>query len=301
MDVMSTRAGRPGATSWWWVDAREPELQRLAHLLTGDLGQARARVVDALAAALTVQHADEADRDAAALHALVTAVASGHPPRAVPTSTAIEVVYDPDADDTVDERHQAVWDWMAGLSPIRRCALVLGRYRRLDEAQVAELIGTTSQHAADEIEEAILDAADLLGASGTDADEVVATTLRVWAATTPYSPTPVEAVRDGVRRLRGRRARISLVALAATGAATVVVALLGSSGPLTPARPSSGTPSPIANYEPDPEQVPPPWVLLPGNRTLRVELDTECSTDADEEFRSSTVIRARCRTIVRRR
>jgi DNA-directed RNA polymerase specialized sigma24 family protein len=297
---MTSRAEPSDAAFGVWMDAREPELRRLAHLLCGDLDVARARVVDALATALSEHHGDhaeEADLDAAAVRALVAAVASGHPPRPVPAWAGVEVAYDPDEDDPVDERHRSAWVQMAGLTPVRRAALVLGRYRGLEVEEVAELLGTTPARAEAEIGDALAGAAELLGTSRAEAESVVDTTLRVWGATTPYSPTPVAAVWERVRRARGRRARISLAALTAAGAAIVTVATIAG-GPAVPVRPLPGTPSPIANFEPDRGQVPPPWVLLPGNRSLRVGLETECTLSRDEEYRSNTMVLARCRTVV---
>jgi DNA-directed RNA polymerase specialized sigma24 family protein len=299
---MTTRAEPFDSAFGEWMDAREPELRRLAHLLCGDLDVARARVVDALATALSVHHADHAegaDLDAAAEHALVAAVVSGRPSRAVPAWTGVEVAYDPDEDDQVDERHRAVWGQLAGLTPVGRAALVLGRYRGLEVDEVAELLGTTPARAEAETGAALAGATELLGSSRAEAESVVDTTLRVRAATTPYSPTPVAAVRESVHRAGGRRARTSLAALAAAGAVATaaVVAVIGA-GPAGPVRPHPGTPSPIANFEPGRDQVPPPWVLLPGNRSLRVGLETRCTLGMDEDYRSNTMIRARCRTVV---
>jgi hypothetical protein len=192
-----------------------------------------------------------------------------------------------------------VWDLLAGLTPFRRAALVLARYRGLEVEEVAELLGTTPARAEAEIGDALAGAAERLTSSREEAESVVDTTLRVWAATTPYSPTPVAAFREGVRRARGRRARTSVAALAAAAAVATaaVVALIGA-GPAGPVRPLPGTPSPIANFEPDRGRVPPPWVLLPGNRSPRVGLETECTLGVDEDYRSNTMVRARCRTVV---
>ncbi len=91
--------------------------------------------------------------------------------------------------------------------------------------------------------------------------------------------------------------------MAAIAVPTFVLTGGGLPGPADPPRPTQ-TPAVGAGERPAREPFPPPWVLPPDVRrqliggTTRVQLETNCANPADEEFRSLTVIRARCRTEV---
>ena len=103
---MAMRAERLQAGFEAWVDAREPELQRTAHLLTGDLATARAHVESVLAVLLGAARQDEADLDPLALRTLVAAIVSGRAPATAATIPAgVEVTLDRDHDVPSDTRH----------------------------------------------------------------------------------------------------------------------------------------------------------------------------------------------------
>lgn len=292
---MATRSEDPEGTFTAWTAAREPELQRTAHLLTGDLGTARAHVESALAAALGADSSggagrDGADRDAVALHALVGEVLGGR-----------GAGLDREAGDVGDPRQELVWDFLSTFSPAHRAALVLRLHRQLGDVEIAGLVGSTPAAVADDLAGALDDLAALLRAPTAEAVLTARSALATRADATPVVPTPMESVRAVARRRRTRRTRGGLVvATAALVVVGVPVAALSGGGlpDPPPAEPAPGEgPGEGPDHGPE-DRVPPPWVLPPSSQELRVDLRTECSSASDEEFRSTTTIRAGCRTFV---
>lgn len=284
---MVTRSEEFERTFATWADARAPELQRTAHLLTGDVRTARALVETALAALLTATPADEADLDQLALRVLVAELLAG---RAAALDRDLELL---------DPRQALVWDFLSTLSPARRAAVVLRLHRHLDHGEIAGLVGGTPGSVAASVTAALDDLAGLLGVSAEEAEATATAALAARAGTTPIVPTSVESVRAVARRRRSRRTRGGLLL---AGAALVVVVLpvaaLSGGGLPTPA-PAEPAPADAPGYAPE-DRVPPPWVLPRGrgDRTLRVDIETRCASPSDEEFRSTTTIRAGCRTFV---
>ena len=293
---MATRAEHLDATFEAWADAREPELQRTAHLLTGNLATARAHIESALAVVLGAGRLDEAELDPLALRALVAELVSGRSPAAAEAIPAgVEVTLDHDD----DARHPLVWDFLATLTPTRRAALVLRLHRGLDDEEVAALVGGTTTSVADHVSVALDDLADLLALTPDETEALAVTTLRARADGTAVAPTPIASVRAITQRRRSRRTRGGLLlAAAALVVVGVPVAALSGGGLPTPPGPAEPTPGEKPDFGPG-ERVPPPWVLPPGSQVFRQDLETRCANPEDEEFRSTTTIRSGCRTIVK--
>lgn len=298
---MATPAEHLDATFERWADAREPELQRTAHLLTGELATARAHVESALAVVLGAGPLDEAELDPLALRALIAEIASGRAPAAADAvPTGVEVTLDRDDALPQDARHPLVWDFLATLAPAHRAALVLRLHRGLDDEEIAELVGSTPTAVADEVTTALHDLAALLELTPDAAGALAATTLCARADDTAVSPTPIESVREVTRRRRTRRTRGGLLlAAAALVVVGVPVAALSGGGLPAPPAPVDTTPGEDPDFGPG-DRVPPPWVLPPGSQVFRQDLETRCSNPEDEEFRSTTTIRSGCRTVVKR-
>jgi RNA polymerase sigma-70 factor (sigma-E family) len=127
-----------------WLVAREPALQRTAHLLTGDVHTAQDLVqttlaklylawdrindhgsVDAYARKILVNEHRTAWRRPVRRRELVTAE--------VPERAAPEREYDGARD--------AVWAFVATLAPKQRAVIVLRFYEQLTEAEIADLMG----------------------------------------------------------------------------------------------------------------------------------------------------------------
>ena len=96
---------------------------------------------------------------------------------------------------------------------------------------------------------------------------------------------------------------LAAAAVAAVAVPTLALTGGGLPGPTVPPEPAQ-TPAVGSGDRQARDTFPPPWVLLPEVRrqriggTTRVQLETNCANPADEEFRSLTIIRARCRTEV---
>ena len=288
---VTANAERQEATFATWADAREPELQRTAHLLTGDLRTARAVVESALVSVLaSATREDPEDLDPVALRALVAEVLADR------TSTL-----DHDVGDGVDPRQALVWDFLSTLSPARRAALVLRLYRHLGAGEVAGLLGGSPDSVADEVAAALDDLAGMLGLPAAEADREARRALAERAEATPIVPTSLDTVRAHGRRRRSRRTRggLLLAGAALVAVAVPVAALSGGGLPAPPPDPVPAEPTPAdaPSYAPE-DRVPPPWVLPAGSQTFRIDLQTRCSAPADEEFRSITTIRSGCRTFV---
>jgi len=129
-----------------WLVAREPALQRLALLLTGDEHSAQDLVQTSLAKLyLAWDRLDDRDNlDAYARRILVNehrtawrrpwrrreVVTDAPPDRAGP---AIEY----------DGGREVVWEFVASLPPRQRAVIVLRYYEQLTEAEIAEVLGVS--------------------------------------------------------------------------------------------------------------------------------------------------------------
>ena len=129
-----------------WLVAREPALQRLALLLTGDEHAAQDLVQTSLAKLyLAWDRLDDRDHiDAYARKILVNEhrTAWRRPWR------RREVVTDspPDRGGPVveyDGTRDAVWSFVASLPPRQRAVIVLRYYEQLTEAEIAEVLGVS--------------------------------------------------------------------------------------------------------------------------------------------------------------
>ena len=130
-----------------WLVAREAALQRLAHLLTGDVHAAQDLVQTTLAKLYLAwdRLEDRGNLDAYARRILINEhrtawrrpwrrreVASEAPPdRGV---TAIEY----------DGGREAVWEFVASLPPRQRAVIVLRYYEQLTEAEIADVLGIST-------------------------------------------------------------------------------------------------------------------------------------------------------------
>ncbi len=249
-----------------WLEAREPALRQTAYALTGDAARSRSLVREAAVAASASVHTEGSSLEDAAR----TAMASELPPTPAGSDEPV------------------VWDYLSSLEPRDRVDAVLGL---LDAAP-------GSARAVD----------DLAGLLAVDAAEARARTLHALArasADLPARTTYADVV--GLRRRRRTRRRTGMLLAAAAVAAVAVPTLALTGGGLPdPAEPSRPTQTPAvgAGEREAREPFPPPWVLPPDVRrqliggTTRVQIETNCANPADEEFRSLTVIRARCRTEV---
>ena len=250
-----------------WLEAREPALRRAVHALTGDAGSTRTLVRDAAVAAATSGHTDPSRLEEAAL----ARVASGLPPTPADTGEPV------------------IWDYLSSLEPRDRIDAVLAL---LDEEPGASRV--------------VGELAGLLFVDQAVARSRLVDALATQAAGSPPARTTYADVVSVLRRRRARTRVGTLLAAAAVAAIAVPTYALtggGLPGPADPPRPTQ-TPAVGAGERPAREPFPPPWVLPPDVRrqliggTTRVQLETNCANPADEEFRSLTVIRARCRTDV---
>jgi hypothetical protein len=287
---MTARAEDLATTFRTWSASREVTLQRSAYLLTGDVPAARLRVRDALATALATGPAGPDDLDTAALRALL---AGG-------SATGSDLVLAHSDDVGTDPRQRVVWDYLSTLGRAERAVLVLGFHRGLDESDTAALLGLTVAETSGRADAALEDLGGLLHLPRVETEALLRATLEARAAglrVVPLTYSQVTAVSRGRRTRRFRTAAL----LACGAAATVLVAAAALSGgglppPPTPA-PAPPSPGQSSGFLPG-DMVPPPWVLPPGANELRVDLETRCSSPADEEFRSVTTIQSGCRTYV---
>jgi RNA polymerase sigma-70 factor (sigma-E family) len=128
-----------------WLAAREPALQRTAHLLTGDVHTAQDLVQNTLARLYLrwdqVRNADNVD--AYARKALLNEFRTAwrRPLRRV--EQIVELVPDGPAPTTpeYDGSREAVWRFVCSLPPKQRAVVVLRFYEQLTEAEIAELMG----------------------------------------------------------------------------------------------------------------------------------------------------------------
>jgi len=128
-----------------WLVAREPTLQRTAHLLTGDVHAAQDLVQNTLAKLyLRWDRVRDVDNvDAYARKALVNEFRTAwrRPVRRV--EQIVEVVPERATAETpaYDGSQDAVWRFVCGLPPKQRAVIVLRFYEQLTEAEIADLMG----------------------------------------------------------------------------------------------------------------------------------------------------------------
>ncbi len=286
---MTARAEDLATTFRTWSASREVTLQRTAYLLTGDVPAARLRVRDALAAALATEPTGPDDLDTAALRALL----AGGP------ATGSDLVLAHSDDGGTDPRQRVVWDYLSTLGPAERSVLVLGFHGGLDESATAALLGLAVAVASGRADAALEDLGGLLHLPRVETEALLRATLEARAAGLRVVPLTYSQVMAVSRGRRTRRFRTAALLACGAAAAVLVAAAALSGGGLPPPAPGPAPPSPgqSSRFLPG-DMVPPPWVLPPGANELRVDLETRCSSPADEEFRSVTTIQSGCRTYV---
>jgi RNA polymerase sigma-70 factor (sigma-E family) len=140
--VVARSSGRTDFESW--LVAREPSLQRLAHLLTGDVHSAQDLVQTTLAKLyLAWDRLDDRDRiDAYARKILLNEHRSAwRRPwrrREVVTDTVPEGGM---AGEQYDGTREAVWRFVVALPPRQRAVIVLRYYEQLTESETADVLG----------------------------------------------------------------------------------------------------------------------------------------------------------------
>ena len=286
--MRATGADHLGTVFRSWSAAREVALHRTAFLLTGDPATARLQAREALAAALATEPGDPADLDAAALRALLAGGTTRQPGLVLSDSADVER----------DACHRLVWDYLSTLGRVERGALVLRFHAGLDAGASAALLGLAASDVDSRTDTCLDDLAGLLHLTRPDTEAVVRVTLETCADRIRVVPLTYSQVMAVARGRRARRLRTTAILAAGAGAAVLVpvLALSGRALPPPPA-PAPEGPGSLSGIAPG-DRLPPPWVLPPGSRSLRVGLETRCSSTTDEEFRSITMIQAGCRTRV---
>jgi RNA polymerase sigma-70 factor (sigma-E family) len=128
-----------------WLTAREPALQRTAHLLTGDVHAAQDLVQTTLAKLYLkwerVRNADNVDAYARKVLVNEYRTAWRRPLRRA--EQVVELVPDGPAPEhpAYDGSREAVWRFVCSLPPKQRAVVVLRFYEELTEAEIAELMG----------------------------------------------------------------------------------------------------------------------------------------------------------------
>lgn len=142
---MVDHSARPGPDFESWLVAREPALQRTAHLLTGDLHTAQDLVQNTLAK--LYQHWERVRRadnvDAYVRTTLVNEYRSAwrRPLRRMEqTMEAVPERPAPEAP-AYDGSSAAVWRFVCTLPPKQRTVIVLRFWEQLTEAEVADVMG----------------------------------------------------------------------------------------------------------------------------------------------------------------
>jgi RNA polymerase sigma-70 factor (sigma-E family) len=129
-----------------WLAAREPALQRTAHLLTGDVHSAQDLVQITLAKLYLAwdRIQDRGHVDAYARKILVNEhrTAWRRPVRRREQVTA-DLPDRPAPEQGYDDRREAVWAFVASLPPRQRAVIVLRFYEQLTEPEIAELLGVS--------------------------------------------------------------------------------------------------------------------------------------------------------------
>jgi len=141
--TMTGREAR-GADFADWVAAREPWLQRTAHLLTGDVHDAR----DLVQVTLTKLYlrwdrlTDHGNLDGYARQVLLNEARTlWRRPWWRREQAVDELPVVPLHEPGYDGLRDAVWQWLAGLPPRQRAVLVLRYYEQLTETETAEALG----------------------------------------------------------------------------------------------------------------------------------------------------------------
>jgi RNA polymerase sigma-70 factor (sigma-E family) len=135
----------PGPDFEAWLNAREPALQRTAHLLTGDVHAAQDLVQSTLAKLyLAWDRIRDLDHvDAYARKALVNEYRSAWRRPARRAERIVELVPDLPAPEppAYDGSREAVWSFVCSLPPKQRTVIVLRFYEQLTETEIADLMG----------------------------------------------------------------------------------------------------------------------------------------------------------------
>jgi RNA polymerase sigma-70 factor (sigma-E family) len=127
-----------------WLSAREPSLQRTAHLLTGDVHSAKDLVQNTLAKLyLAWDRVRTADNiDAYARRVLLNEHrAAWRRPVTRREQVTDSVPERPLLVSEYDGSREAVWRFVCSLPPKQRTVLVLRFYEQLTEAEIADLMG----------------------------------------------------------------------------------------------------------------------------------------------------------------
>lgn len=128
-----------------WLAAREPALQRTAHLLTGDVHSAQDLVQNTLAKLyLAWGRLDHvADVDAYARRILLNEhrTAWRRPVRRREQITDVVPDRAAPSQPEYDGQHEAVWKFVSSLPPKQRAVVVLRFYEQRTEAEIADLMG----------------------------------------------------------------------------------------------------------------------------------------------------------------
>lgn len=273
-----------------WCSAAEPELRRLAFLLTGQPGAARQRVLAALVAA---RSAGPDIRDEAALRQLLRP----HPDSSAPHRVvqAADSQTKPGSS-SPDQRQGIVWDLLSTMPPPLRTALVMDVYA-----------GRPDLVADADVTAGLEDLAAVLVLPLPAARELTAQTLAARARHAEPEPTTYDdVVRAAGHRQRRRWRRGALAAAAAVATIVLGATLLPTFGLPDPAPlPEPTTVSDEQEstaYDPD-RPYPPPWVAPPGEEPIssKTKFDVLCAQRSDAEFRSRTVVRAGCKSIPHKR
>ncbi len=127
-----------------WLAAREPALQRTAHLLTGDVHTAQDLVQNTLAKLYLAwdRIQDRGRVDAYARKILINEhrTAWRRPVRRREQVTA-ELPDRPAPERGYDGQREAVWAFVGSLPPRQRAVIVLRFYEQLTEPEIADLLG----------------------------------------------------------------------------------------------------------------------------------------------------------------
>lgn len=127
-----------------WLAAREPALQRTAHLLTGDVHTAQDLVQNTLAKLYLAwdRIQDRGHVDAYARKILINEhrTAWRRPVRRREQVTA-ELPDRPAPERGYDGQREAVWAFVGSLPPRQRAVIVLRFYEQLTEPEIADLLG----------------------------------------------------------------------------------------------------------------------------------------------------------------
>jgi DNA-directed RNA polymerase specialized sigma24 family protein len=259
--VTTTDTG-PRADFDTWLVAREPELQRLAHVLTGDPAAGTELARQALSRLLRAwRRIDPLDADDEALTLLVQAhrrTWMSEP--TAPPSAARPILGE-------DRAAALAWEVWRSQPAQRRAVATLVELVELTPRETAEVVRLSPGAVEEELRATRSAVEGRLAPHRTqrwaqeDAGSLLRRTLRQRSEETPIDPTPPALLRQARRELRARRRRQGLaaaavVAVVAAGAATYAAR----NEPRTPPRATgpvpSGPPFPTADKIAGPDQFP---------------------------------------------